>query len=107
MQIKGSHEEKHPLNEQIKSLKQQISDLKRESDQKNKTITNASFDLKQKEMKLQSQIRNVRSLEQLIRQLKNDFMSLSSLVDDGTDRKKQNLLKEKLDAAYRKFRLSE
>ena len=103
--IKELQEEKSP-NEQLKAMNQQITDLQRQLADKNKAISNAAFELNQKEMKLQSQIRNVRSSEQLIRQLKSEFISLSGLVDDEIDRKKQLLLKEKLDAAYKKFRLS-
>lgn len=105
--IEECQQEKRPLNEQVMSLNEKISDLNQSVQKQRKMTEKATFELNQKEMKLQSQTKNVKSSEQLIRQLKSEFMVLSGLLDDDIDRQKQNALKDKLDALYKKFRLSE
>ncbi len=86
------------MNEQIIQLKCQV-------EKQSKIISGKDLELDKKDMKLRSQINNVKKLEQTNRTLKQEFLTLSALFEDD-NKKNQKALKDRLDLAYRKYRLA-
>ena len=105
-QIQEIQQEKIPLNKSIQSLNKQITDIKGDLKSQRNIIVNKDLELNKKEMKLHSQIKNVKLLEQMTRSLKQEFMILSGLIDNN-DKENQKVLKDRLNIAYQKYRLSE
>jgi chromosome segregation ATPase len=105
-QIEDMQQEKVPVNECIQSLNQQIIDLKCNLEAQRNEMTKKDLQLDQRDMKLRSQTKNVKSLEQTIRLLKREFIILSGLIDSD-DTANRKLLKDRLNMAYQKYRISE